>query len=87
MLYSAHAFINDHTSIYNRYNLLSLYKHKVKTKNHIFVLVLKMGENDILKKVSIQNCSYYCFDDAIKTDEFDFENLLLDEILRKRFNL
>ena len=46
-----------------------------------------MGENGILKKVSIQNCAYYCFDDAIKTDEFDFENLLLDEILRKRFNL
>ena len=46
-----------------------------------------MGENGILKKVNIQNCAYYCFDDAIKTDEFDFENLLLDEILRKRFNL
>ena len=32
-----------------------------------------------LKKVSIKNCERYYFNDIIKFEDFDFDNILLDE--------
>ena len=36
-------------------------------------------ENNELKKVSIKNCTCYYFDGIIKFEDFDFDNILLDE--------
>ena len=30
------------------------------------------------KKASIKNCTCYYFDDVIKTEDFDFDNILLE---------
>ena len=35
-------------------------------------------ENNKVKKVSIKNCTYY-FDDKIKFEDFDSDNVLLDQ--------
>ena len=32
-----------------------------------------------LKEIDIKNCTCYYFDDIIKIEEFDFDNILLDE--------
>ena len=40
-LYSAHSFIGDHTTVYNRCYLLSFCKTQVKTKKHDVVLIKK----------------------------------------------
>ena len=36
-------------------------------------------ESNELKKVSIKNRTYYCLDDIIKLEDFDSDNILLDE--------
>ena len=36
-------------------------------------------ENNGLKKVCIKNCAYYYFDGIIKWEDFDFDNILIDE--------
>ena len=36
-------------------------------------------ENHELKKVCLKNRTCYYFDDIIKTEDFDFDNILLDE--------
>ena len=38
-----------------------------------------MDTNDKLKEVNIKNHPRYFFDDVIKTEGFDFDNILLDE--------
>ena len=38
-----------------------------------------MKSNDELKEIDIENCTYYYFDDIIKTENFDFNNTLIDE--------
>ena len=48
-------------------------------------------ENNELKKVCIKNCTYCYFDDIIKLEDFDIDNILIDEksqknTLRIRFN-
>ena len=35
-------------------------------------------ENNELKKVSVKNRACYYFDDIIKIEDFDFDNILLD---------
>ena len=32
-----------------------------------------------LKEVNFKNCSYYYFHGIIKVEDFDFDNILLDE--------
>ena len=44
-----------------------------------------MDQNNGLKTVDIRNCMYYYFDDTIKIEYFDFNNILLDEKHIKRF--
>ena len=39
---------------------------------------IKMGNNEI-KKVRIKNCAWYYFDDIIKLEDFDLDNILMDE--------
>ena len=36
-------------------------------------------ENNEYKKIFIKNCTYYYFDDIIKLEDFDFNNILIDE--------
>ena len=36
-------------------------------------------KNTELKKVLIKNRSYYYFDDIIKLEDFDIDNILIDE--------
>ena len=36
-------------------------------------------ENNEIKKVSIKNRAYYYFDDVIKFEDFDLDNILIDE--------
>ena len=36
-------------------------------------------ENNELKKVCIKNCTCYYFDDIIKIEDFDFDDILLDK--------
>ena len=38
-----------------------------------------MESNDGLKEINIENCTCYYFDDIIKIEDFDFDNILLDE--------
>ena len=36
-------------------------------------------QNNELKKVRIKNCTSYYFDDIIKLEDFDLDNILIDE--------
>ena len=36
-------------------------------------------ENNELEKFRIKNCTCYYFDDVIKLEDFDFNNILIDE--------
>ena len=38
-----------------------------------------MESNDELKEITIKNQTCYCFDDTIKIEDFDFDNILIDE--------
>ena len=37
-----------------------------------------MESNEKLKEINIKNGMYYYFDDIIKTEDFDFDNILID---------
>ena len=37
-----------------------------------------MGRNEF-KEVDIKNCTCYYFDDKIKIEDFDFDNIFIDE--------
>ena len=38
-----------------------------------------MESNDKLKEISIKNCTCYHFDDLIKIEDFNLDNILIDE--------
>ena len=38
-----------------------------------------MESIDELKEIDIKNCTCYYFDDVIKIEDFDFDNILIDE--------
>ena len=38
-----------------------------------------MDGNNELKNNNIKNCTCYCFDDTTKTDDFDRDNISIDE--------
>ena len=38
-----------------------------------------MESNDKLKQIIIKNCTCYCFDEIIEIEDFDFDDILLDE--------
>ena len=45
----------------------------------------KMENNYELKEIYIKNFTCYYFDDIIKFEDFDFDNILVDEKPYKRF--
>ena len=38
-----------------------------------------MDSNDELKEIGITNCTCYYFDDVIKIEDFNLDNILIDE--------
>ena len=40
---------------------------------------MKLESNDKLKEIDIKNRTYYCFDHIIKTEDFELDNILIDE--------
>ena len=38
-----------------------------------------MESNDELKEIDIENCACYYFNDIIKFEDFDLNNILIDE--------
>ena len=38
-----------------------------------------MVSNDKLKEIDIKNCMCYYFDDIIKIEDFDLDNILIDK--------
>ena len=38
-----------------------------------------MISNDKLKEIDIKNCKCYYFDDIIKIEDFDLDNILIDK--------
>ena len=88
MLYFAHDLGSGHIIILSRYYLLSMHKTKLKTKNILAEnngRALEIENNGRKGKVGkkkifcIKNCTCYYFDDIIKFEEFDFDNILIDE--------
>ena len=44
-----------------------------------------MERNDKLKEINIKNCTCYYFDDIIKFEDLDLNNILIDEKPYKSF--
>ena len=42
-----------------------------------------MESNDKLKETEIKNCRYYYFNNIIEIEDFDFDNISLDEKLHR----
>ena len=38
-----------------------------------------MESNNKLKEISVKNCTCYCFDDTIKCEDFNLDNILIDK--------
>ena len=38
-----------------------------------------MESYEELKEINIENCTCYCFDGIIKIEDFDFDNILINE--------
>ena len=53
-------------------------KHASKPKKYLPINNIKM-ENNEFKKIDIKNRTCYYFNDIIKIQDFDFNNILLDE--------
>ena len=74
MIYFAYNFIRDHVTIYNYYYLLLLWERK----RHWSTNNTRM-ENNEFKKLCIKICTCYYFNDIIRLEDFDFDNILIDE--------
>ena len=57
--------------------VVSIYR-QIK-RNWNLKYVIKMESNDELKEIDIKNCTCYYFDDIIKIEDFDFDNILINE--------
>ena len=42
-------------------------------------MLINVDRNDKLKQINIKNCTCYYFDDIIKIEDFDIDNILIDE--------
>ena len=69
-----HSFISDHITIDNYYYLLSL----CKTKKILMHQQYKL-ENNELKEVCIKNWTCCYFYNILKLENFDLDNIFLDE--------
>ena len=54
-------------------------RHQQIKKKLALKYIVKIDSNDELKETNIKNHTCYCFDDIIKTKDFDFVSILLDE--------
>ena len=57
---------------------------QVKTKMYCRTKNIKM-ENNELKKVSIKNCTCYCFGDIMKFEDLNFDILIDEKSSEKNF--
>ena len=48
-------------------------------KFYINKCIIKTESNDKLKEIAIKNCMCYYFNDIIKIEDFDLDNILIDE--------
>ena len=48
-------------------------------KFYINKCIIKIESNDKLKEIAIKNCTCYYFNDIIKIEGFDLDNILIDE--------
>ena len=74
MLYFTYSLISDHITIDNCYYLLSLSEAKRYDLN------IEINE---FKKVRIKNCTCYYFDDIIKLENFDLDNISINKKSRE----
>ena len=74
MLYFVYVSISDYITTHNRYYLPSLYKIKTYWRTNNIEM-----ENNGLKKAGIKNRTCYYFYDIINIEDFDSDNILLDE--------
>ena len=42
-------------------------------------MLINVGRNDELKQINIKNGTCYYFDDILKIEDFDIDNILIDE--------
>ena len=42
-------------------------------------MLINVDRNGELKQINIKNCTCYYFDDIIKIEDFDIDNILIDE--------
>ena len=42
-------------------------------------MLINVDRNDELKQINIKNCACYYFDDILKIEDFDIDNILIDE--------
>ena len=54
-------------------------------KFYINKCIINMESNEKLKEINIKNLTCYYFDDIIKTEDFDLDNILIDEKSYKNF--
>ena len=78
MLHFAHSFISEHITINSCYYLLPLCIAWVKTKKTYCRANNIRMENNEFEKFCIKNRTCYYFDDIIKFEDFDFDNILID---------
>ena len=70
MLYFTYSLISDHITIDNCYYLLSLSEAKRYNLN------IEINE---FKEVRIKNCACHYFDDIIKLENFNLDNISINE--------
>ena len=59
---------------------ISLHGMKLQTKQkHINKCIVNIESNDKLKETGIKNCTWNYFDEIIKIEDFDLDNILIDE--------
>ena len=77
----AYSFINDHITIYNYYYLLLLlynYYYYYHYYMLLYISNIKM-ENIEFKKLCIKNRTCYYFDDVIKLENLNIDNIFIAE--------
>ena len=42
-------------------------------------MLINVDRNDELKQINIKNCACYYFDDILKIEDFEIDNILIDE--------
>ena len=57
---------------------MPLHHYQIKG-NWVLKIYYKVGSNDKLKEINIKNCTCYYFDDVIKIEDFNFDNIFIDE--------